>query len=76
MRNIDVAEVLLDENILSYLISDTPSAMNFFLCCSATSVPVDESVVEAEIEDEVAQVLLDLPARILVVSVVGREHTQ
>ena len=56
MCNVDVTVVLLDQYILSYLIT------------------IYERVVEAELEDEVAQLLLDMAGRILGIAIIGIEH--
>jgi hypothetical protein len=55
--DVDVAEVLPRQHILSYLIS--VACYYYSLSCALLSLPVDEDIVEMEFEDEVDQLLLN-----------------
>jgi hypothetical protein len=56
VRNVDVAEVLPRQHVLADLVS--ANTISLFSFCGVV-VPVDEDIVEMEVEDELDQLLLD-----------------
>lgn len=53
MGHIDVAVKLLDENIIPYLVT-VLSLLSKYTEPQAKVLPVDEGIVEAELEDEIS----------------------
>lgn len=68
VANVDVAVVFLEERILTQLVSAWESASsigNLSKCCRGLRIPIDEDVVEPELEDEGLELLLNLEIGVL-----------
>lgn len=65
MSNVDVAVVLLHQYILAYLVSAIESAGLYGVL--GPNSPVDVKVVDVKVQDEVNELLLDVPPRLLAV---------
>jgi len=64
MGNIDVAIILLDQDILTDLISGVNLLVNGSLDASYRIIPVDEDIVELKFKHKIDESLLDLPTTV------------
>lgn len=75
MCYVDVAKILPDQGILTDLIATTSESI-IESRDMLHSIPVDVGIIQAKFEDELAQLVLYLGARILNKIFVRREHVQ
>jgi hypothetical protein len=73
VANVNVAIVLLEENVFADLISDKTLAIASKL--HGEDRPVNEGIVQTELQNELLQLRLNLPTSIFVV-ILGRQDTQ
>jgi hypothetical protein len=73
VANINVAIVLLEENVFADLISE--KTLTIVNKLHGEDQPVNEGIVQTELQNELLQLRLNLPTSIFVV-ILGRQDTQ